>query len=905
MQFLRFLIAASCVQAALYLLPSNPDTAQRVIPGPPPTENWLDDGAEQRQKERRKEWIQAMHRAPPGVDWRAVERANGRAQLAKRNAMARGERPPAAGGGRWVEGGSENQAGRMMVARPSPDGTQIYAGSSHGGVWVGSPDGSGWTPIGDNLYGGAHLLEVTDDGTGVVVIAATDGGDVHYTDDDGATWQVPAGLPGAGWGVRRLLKTSDGSDTVLMIFRDDRGLNYVLRSENGGRGFTTVLELGGYEGDLWTPRTGAADLYVVAGDDAILFSDDLGDTWETIGTFPSFMHSGQAELTGSEAGAPRLWAVLDGYELLRSDDGGVSWDYIGQVSDYWGTLSASIVDADIMAWGGVEVTWTTDGGQSFQNYNYWADYYGDPVNKLHADLMGIDVFPDGAGGEVWYLGTDGGLYRSTDSLSTVENLSMSGLRVGQYYGTLTSILPPYNVAAGAQDQGYQVTNGLEQDGDVLDFDQIVSGDYAHLVSGDGTHQLVYSVYPGFVLVQIGEEDPRTAYVDFPSGEIYAWLPPLTADPEDPAVFYLCASNIYRYERTGSFTWESKRWSKTTLSDRGYEYVSAMTFSPLNPDRAYAVTNWGSLFVSDDRGENWVESEDTAPSGQYFYGNAIVASSLDEDEVLVGGSDYDTGEGAVLRSTDGGITWEPFGQGLPPTLVYSLAEAPDGSGSWFAGTETAAYRRDPGDSAWTDITDTEAPVTNYWSVEALSHEDTMRFGTYGRGIWDYQLKPDETPCWPVIDADGDGADCLTDCDDGDAASFPGAPEDCDGIDRSCDPTDLDEGDADGDGAIACMDCDDRNGARYPDAVEVCGDGIDQDCDGEDLPCPEEQPEDSGGTAEPEDTGPSIDSAPPADDTGGGALAGEGAPKGCGCATPAPASSLWLALLALVAPLRRRR
>lgn len=94
--------------------------------------------------------------------------------------------------------------------------------------------------------------------------------------------------------------------------------------------------------------------------------------------------------------------------------------------------------------------------------------------------------------------------------------------------------------------------------------------------------------------------------------------------------------------------------------------------------------------------------------------------------------------------------------------------------------------------------------------------------------------------PDADLDGfataDCADplCLTaeDCDDDDPLIYPGAPEQCDGVDSDCDgELGEDELDSDGDGWMICNgDCNDLDPAIHPGVEEVCGNDVDEDCDG---------------------------------------------------------------------------
>ncbi|MCB9758248.1 MAG: putative metal-binding motif-containing protein [Alphaproteobacteria bacterium] len=83
----------------------------------------------------------------------------------------------------------------------------------------------------------------------------------------------------------------------------------------------------------------------------------------------------------------------------------------------------------------------------------------------------------------------------------------------------------------------------------------------------------------------------------------------------------------------------------------------------------------------------------------------------------------------------------------------------------------------------------------------------------------------------MDLDGDGWASPEDCDDSDAAVHPEADEvPYNGVDEDCDGEDL--LDVDGDGweawTVGGEDCRDGNAAVHPDAVELCN-GADEDCD----------------------------------------------------------------------------
>lgn len=756
-----FIVVIAIFLVGVWFLDKNPQIKGRM---PVPTEFVEKKSKRKEFKQQRKEYMQQMHRAHPDDDWKKMDAETRKIRTDKiqdlrKSLITSGNWNPENKqiehisrdiSGYWQERGSNNLAGRILTADIDWGNNLIYCASDGGNIWRGSLTGEDWTSLTDYLQiKGIHMLRLIEfDDTRRLLIS--NGDYFYYTDDEGITLQLTNGLDFLSeWGGNYLKRVIITEEKIVYLLATEGTGNWnavgtIYKSTDHGRNFNKILSLNTDAGmssnqssdhyDIWTSRYFEGYIYLLHNDEFYRITDS--DELEFISNIPT-TSSGENILTGGMgANYPFFYAHVGG-SIYYSMNGGTSWIDRGERPQWYFNLqnsfNSSNINRDLISWGGMEVFKSTNSANSWNLVNNWWDYYGNEATMLHADIPEVRFFLDPEFNEVALISTDGGLYFSNDNLESVQNISMNGLGVSQYYSTYTKRTFPYNVYAGSQDQGFQ--RSINPGEGILDFEQSISGDYGHLISGDGG-ETIWCNYPGFTMYyQNPETDGGGETLDFP-GSGHLWIAPLMADPYDGDKAYLGGGGLSGGNHL--FHLSMGGWS-LSYEEQPYSFngtVSAMAFSPLEPQHRYVLTSGGSFYHSSNNGLNWqISSGFEGPDAHYFYGSTIWVSEFTPGKLIIGGSGYSNPP--VFISYDYGATFEALNDGLPNTLIYKLAGSPDDE-FFFAATEVGPYVFLPEDNHWVDLAGISAPDQTYWTVEYIPELNTARFGTYGRGIWDFVL-----------------------------------------------------------------------------------------------------------------------------------------------------------------------
>lgn len=162
----------------------------------------------------------------------------------------------------------------------------------------------------------------------------------------------------------------------------------------------------------------------------------------------------------------------------------------------------------------------------------------------------------------------------------------------------------------------------------------------------------------------------------------------------------------RTKDTQANPWTSDGPTTTTGGYAGLGRINCVAFSPADTNTLYVGSASGGVWKTTNLGSNWT------PVGDF--NNALGVSGLvventgGQDIIYLATGDkdhYDTYSVGVLKSTDGGATWNTTGlswQTNEYKLIYKLLPAPNNNSKLYAATNNGLYMTTNGASSWTRI-----------------------------------------------------------------------------------------------------------------------------------------------------------------------------------------------------------
>lgn len=645
----------------------------------------------------------------------------------------------------WMNIGPSNYSGRILDIAWHPTNTNIiYVGSASGGLWKTTNGGTSWTPLTDDLASlaiGSVALDPTDPniiyigtGEGSFNVDAVFGAGVFKSTDGGATWNT-TGLSWTQSQNRAVNKiVIDPTNTQIIYAACNSSVGGIYKSTNGGT--TWTLYHTGDVKDLEMHPDSSNVLYCANGypwggaSNGIYKSTNGGLTWTQLTSgLPSGTNFGRLEIDISESSPTTVYAgisqtISNGaglYGIYRTTNGGATWTlqatspnmYAGQG---WYNLVVKVhpTNPNEVWSNGLDAYRSTDGGVNWTRMTLWTASEGNS-QYAHADHHAMAYMPGTPSTII--LGTDGGLFKSTNSGVAWSGLN-SGLITYQYYAICNDNLQPNVAYGGTQDNGTNKYNNsnthtrvLGGDGGYCNVD-FTNSNNVYATTQRGNHYKSTNGGTSFSSIQNGITGAG------------AWVTPRVMDPSNPSILYTGTNIVYKSTNAGA-SWTAI----STALDASY--ISHLAVAPSDPQTIYVCYEGydGKVFKTNNGGTNWTNIESGIPER---YPTHLAVDPLNRDIVYCTVSGY--GSGHVYKSTNGGTSWSNSSSGLPDIPVNCLVIDQSNGQKLYVGTDLGVYYSSDGGASWSDFS-TGLPnvVVDFLALHPSSGK--LRAGTHGRGMWE--------------------------------------------------------------------------------------------------------------------------------------------------------------------------
>jgi photosystem II stability/assembly factor-like uncharacterized protein len=672
----------------------------------------------------------------------------------------------------WELAGPINTGGRItdVVLHPTNEDL-IYVGASVGGIWKSEDKGTTWAPIFENQAASSigdmaisesnpNIMYVgTGEANGSATSGAFFGNGVYKTTNGGDTWthvglensqhigrmavhptnpnRAFAAAAGSLYGKnndRGLYRTIDGGTTweqVLFVSDSTSVIDVVIDKFVPNIMFAATWErvrqpwqrsYGGTTSGIWR-------------------SLDGGDTWEelsnglpannpNIGRIGLAMAQTQSGLIYASYTTNPITNIFEG--VYRSSNSGTTWEKVDNDYDvenvfasfgwFFGNIRVSPVDKDELYLLGQVLMKSTDGGVEWEFI----------AQDNHVDNHGLEIHPQNP--DFMVSGNDGGVYISQDSGDSWVHVET--LPITQFYECEIDNSVPHRIYGGTQDNGTIVT----LDGEIDNFQRILGGDGFHVLVNPNDNTYAYAEFQFGNLFRSDNGGNSYQYAfGGEDGDRHNWNTPVVFDPSNPQTLYYGADKLYR-STNHAVSWEAISGDLTDgehpSGATSFGTISAIAVAPSNPDVIYVGTDDGNIQVTTIGGIVFTNISDGVPNR---YVTEIAVDPLDENTVYatLSGYRYLEYQPHVLKSINGGQTWEDISGNLPEIPVNDIILDPDFADTYFIANDLGVWFTMNGGVEW-EILDPSLPMTVVNDLDFHADTRTLLAATFGRSMYQVDL-----------------------------------------------------------------------------------------------------------------------------------------------------------------------
>jgi len=416
--------------------------------------------------------------------------------------------------------------------------------------------------------------------------------------------------------------------------------------------------------------------------------------------------------------------------LYRSLDGGSSFTtransssvptnqvYFTQASRDM-AITVSNTNAQEVYLGGMDFSRSTNGGSSFSKLATWSD----PSDRsyVHADIEVLQYI-----NSTLYVGSDGGIFRSTNRGNNVTDLSQGGLAVKQYYRIGNAATDANMIVGGSQDNGTNIMQGSNRQ-----FKEWLGADGMECFIDHKNKNVVYGTVQFGSLYKSTNGGNSIGSISKPGNFSGEWVTPFAMDPIDNRKIYVGYRDLYRSNNGGS----RGSWRNITSSINVGGNLDEMAIAPSNNNYIY-IAQEGRVW----RTKNGQSNNPTWTDISNFRGdvNFITVDPNNPERVALAA----TGS-RVYISTNAGSSWSNIRGNLPNISAQCLVFDDTAANGLYVGMQSGVYYTNDRLDSWTSFSK-NLPGVQTSDLEIHYGSRKIRLATYGRGIWESNLYDEDT------------------------------------------------------------------------------------------------------------------------------------------------------------------